>query len=120
MNYRESDIKTVSERVLQKRTNVHVVILSSLGNASGGGIQVDLGKGLADMMGGRFETIAVANRLITLLPEIGQQAAKAMAPGAKQFRIVLERPANASPALGRVGLAVNGKTLSNIGFEAAK
>jgi hypothetical protein len=120
MNYRESDIRKISERVLQKRTNIHVVILSSLGNASGGGIQVDLGKGLADMMGGRFESIAVANRLITLLPEIGQQAAKAMAPGAKQFRIVLQRPANASPALGRVGLAVNGKLLSNIGFEAAK
>jgi len=120
MNFRENDVKQVSQRVVQKRTNVHVVILSSLNNASGGGIQVDLGKGLADMMGGRFETIAVPNRLITLLPEIGAQVAKSMAPGAKQFRITLQRPPNASAELGRIGLAVKGKVLSNIGFQPVK
>jgi hypothetical protein len=118
LNFRESDVKTLSQRVAQKRTSVHVVILSSMNSASAGGIQVDLGKGLADMTGGRFETIAVANRLPTLLPEIGAQVAKSMAPGAKQFRITLQRPSNTSQALGRVGLAVKGKLLSNIGFQA--
>jgi hypothetical protein len=118
LNYRENDVKQVGQRVAQKRTAVHVVILSSLGNASGGGIQVDLGKGLADMSGGRFESIAVANRLMTLLPEVGAQVAKSMAPGAKQFRITLQRPGSSSQALGRVGLGVKGKVLSNIGFQA--
>ena len=118
LNYRENDVKQVGQRVAQKRTSVHVVIVSSLNNASGGGIQTDLGKGLADMSGGRFEAIAVPNRLLTLLPEVGAQVAKAVAPGAKQFRITLQRPASSSPALGRVGLAVKGKMLSNIGFQA--
>jgi hypothetical protein len=120
LNYRESDVKQVAQRVQQKRINVHVVILSSLNNASGGGIQVDLGKGLADMSSGRFESIAVANRLVTLLPEIGAQAAKAMAPGAKQFRITLQRPANATGDLGPVRIGVKGKLLSNAGFQATK
>ena len=118
LNYRENDVKQVGQRVAQKRTSVYVVIVSSLGNASGGGIQVDLGKGLADMSGGRFESIAVPNRLMTLLPEVGAQVAKSMAPGAKQFRITLQRPASTSQALGRVGLAVRGKVLSNVGFQA--
>lgn len=118
LNYRENDVKQVGQRVAQKRTSVYVVIVSSLNNASGGGIQVDLGKGLADMSGGRFESIAVPNRLMTLLPEVGAQVAKSMAPGAKQFRITLQRPANTSQALGRVGLGVKGKILSNIGFQA--
>jgi hypothetical protein len=120
LNFRESDVKQTAQRVQQKRINVHVVIVSSLNNASGGGIQVDLGKGLADMTGGRFETIAVPNRLVTLLPEIGTQAAKAMGPGAKQFRITAQRPAAASGNLGPVNLGVWGKLLSNVGFDAAK
>ena len=119
-NFRENDVKQVSQRVVQKRTNVHVVILNTLNSASGGGIQVDLGKGLTEMTGGRFETIAVANRLITLLPEIGAQVAKSSGPGAKQFRITLQRPGSTSPQLGRVGLCVKGKMLSNIGFQPGK
>ena len=119
-NFRENDVKQVSQRVVQKRTNVHVVILNTLNSASGGGIQIDLGKGLADRTGGRFETIAVANRLITLLPEIGAQVAKSAAPGAKQFRITLQRPSSTSPQLGRIGLAVTGKMLSNVGFQPGK
>jgi hypothetical protein len=120
LNYRENDVKQVGQRVAQKRTSVHVVIVSSLGTASGGGIQTDLGKGLADMTGGRFESIAVPNRLMTLLPEIGAQVARSMSPGARQFRITLQRPASAPQELGRVSLAVKGRLLSNMGLEASK
>jgi hypothetical protein len=120
LNYRESDVKQVAQRVSQKRINVNVVVLSSLNNASGGGIQVELGKGLADMTAGRFEAIAVPNRLISLLPEIGAQVSKSMGPGAKQFRITLERPASATGEVGPVQLGINGKLLSNVGFQAGK
>jgi len=113
LNYRDSDVKQIQQRIQQRRSSVQVILLNRMNSGSGGGIQTDLGKGLADMTGGRFESISVPNRLLTLLPEIGANAAKTMGPGAKQFRLTLQRPGGATGALGRVGLAVNGLLLSN-------
>jgi len=114
LQVRDSDVKQILQRVAQRRTNVQVVLLNAVASATLGSIQTDLGKNLADMTGGHFETINVPNRLITLLPEVGANVAKAMAPGAKQFRITVQRPGNANGALGQVGLAVTGKVLSNL------
>ena len=112
-NFRDSDVKTISQRVQQRRTNVQVVLLNWIHSGAAGGIQTDLGQGLANMTGGHFEAIAVPNRLLTLLPEIGANVAKAMGPGAKQFRLTLQRPSGATGALGSVGLGVSGKILTN-------
>jgi hypothetical protein len=65
------------------------------------------------MTGGRFEVINVPNRLMTLLPEIATNAGKSMGPGAKQFRLTLQRPNGATGNLGQVALGVNGKVLTN-------
>jgi hypothetical protein len=113
LNFRDSDVKSISQRVAQRRTGIQVVLLNGMNSGSVGSIQTDLGKGLADMTGGRFETINVPNRLLTLLPEIGANVAKTMGPGAKQFRLTLQRPGNGTGPLGQVGLAVTGKVLSN-------
>jgi len=113
LNFRDSDVKSISQRVAQRRTSIQVVLLNSMNSGSAGSIQTDLGKGLADMTGGRFETINVPNRLLTLLPEIGPNVAKTMGPGARQFRLTLQRPGTGNGPLGQVGLAVNGKVLSN-------
>jgi hypothetical protein len=112
-NFRDSDVKTISQRIQQRRTNVQVVLLNWIHSGAAGGIQTDLGQGLANMTGGHFEAINVPNRLLTLLPEIGTNVAKAMGPGAKQFRLTLQRPSGATGALGAVGLGVNGKILTN-------
>jgi len=114
LNFRDSDVKQISQRVAQHRTSIQIVLLNGMNSGSIGSIQTDLGKGLADMTGGRFENIAVPNRLLTLLPEIGANVAKTMGPGAKQFRLTLQRPGNGSGPLGQVGLAVTGKVLSNL------
>jgi len=114
LNVRDSDVKQIMQRVAQRRTGVQVVLLNGAPSAALGSIQTDLGKNLADMTGGRFETINVPNRLLTLLPEVGASVAKTMAPGAKQFRMTLQRPGNSNGALGQVGLAVSGKILSNL------
>jgi hypothetical protein len=113
LTYRDSDVKQIQQRIQQRRTNVQVVLINSMNSGSAGGIQTDLGKGLADMTGGRYESISVPNRLLTLLPEIGANVAKTMGPGAKQFRLTLQRPGGATGNLGQVGLAVSGKILSN-------
>jgi hypothetical protein len=113
LNFRESDVKSIQQRIQQRRSNVQVVLLNGMNSGSIGGIQTDLGKALADMTGGRFEVINTPNRLITLLPEIGTSVGKAMGPGAKQFRLTLQRPNGASGNLGQVGLGVAGKILTN-------
>jgi len=114
LNVRDSDVKQIPQRIAQRRTTVQVVLLNGMNTGSIGGIQTDLGKGLADMTSGRFETINVPNRLLTLLPEVGASVAKTMAPGAKQFKMTLQRPGSANGPLGQVGLAVSGKVLSNL------
>lgn len=112
-NFKESDVKTIQQRIQQRRSNVQVVLLNGMNSGCIGGIQTDLGKALADMTGGRFEVINVPNRLLTLLPEIGTNAGKSMGPGAKQFRLTLQRPNGATGNLGQVALGVNGKVLTN-------
>jgi len=114
LNYRDSDVKSISERVQKTHPNVHVVLLNGMNSGSIGSIQTGLGKGLADMTGGRFESINLTSRLITLLPEIGKQAAKSMGPGAKMFRLTLQRPGTPSGPLGKIAIGVNGKILSSL------
>ena len=114
LTFKDSDVKTIQQRVQQKRMGIQVVLLNGMNSGSIGSIQFDLGKGLADMTGGHFEAINVPNRLITLLPEIGTNVAKGMGPGAKQFKLTLQRPNGATGALGQVGIGINGKILSNL------
>jgi hypothetical protein len=114
LNFKDSDVKSISQRVQQKRPAIQVVLLNGMNSGSIGGAQTDLGKGLADMTGGRFEAINVPSRLLTLLPEIGTNAAKGMGPGAKQFRLTLQRPGNANGPLGQVGIGVNGKIIGSL------
>jgi hypothetical protein len=113
LNFKDNDVKQIQQRIQQRRSNVQVVLLNGMNSGSIGGIQTDLGKALADMTGGRFEVINTPNRLLTLLPEIGTTAGKAMGPGAKQFRLTLQRPNGASGNLGQVGIGINGKILTN-------
>jgi hypothetical protein len=112
-NFKEADVKSIQQRVQQRRSNSQIVLLNGMNSGCIGGIQTDLGKNLAEMTGGRFEVINVPNRMLTLLPEIGTSVGKAMGPGAKQFRLTLQRPNGASGNLGQVGLAVSGKILTN-------
>jgi len=112
-NFKEADVKSIQQRVQQRRSNAQIVLLNGMNSGCIGGIQTDLGKNLAEMTGGRFEVINVPNRMVTLLPEIGTSVAKAMGPGAKQFRLTLQRPNGASGNLGQVSLGVSGKILTN-------
>jgi hypothetical protein len=118
VNVRERDVNQVLERVQQRRTVVHAVVLTSVGRtASGGVIQGELGQAASQATGGRFENLAVPNRLATLLPEIGAQMAKTMGGSSRQFRVTVERPAGASGDLGKLGISVAGKLVSNVSIE---
>ncbi len=112
---RESDVQKTVQRVSQRGTTVHVVLLTSMrGAASGGVLQEELGQLLANNSRGRFEKIAVPNRVATLLPEIGAEVAKSLGGSSRQFRITVERPNGASGDLGKMSLGVVGKLVSNV------
>ncbi len=115
-NVRESDIKTLMTRVQQRHTIVHAIILSRVGSSiSGGTVQLDVAQAVASVSGGRYETLAVANRLVSLLKEIGAQVATSVGSGSKQFRVSVDR--TATGALGSLSLGVAGKAVSSVQLE---
>jgi hypothetical protein len=102
-NVRDNDVKNIFARIQKKPTTVHVVLLNSkTGSTSGGANQTQVGLAVTQATRGRYESIAAATRLATLLPEIGKQVAESAAKQSKQFRITVERPAGKSGDLGKV------------------
>jgi hypothetical protein len=116
-NARDSDVKKIMERVQARRTTVHVALLNKM--TGSGQIQLDLGQAAAGATGGRFEQFNVPNRMLSLLPDIGAQIAKASGPGAKQYRVIIDRPAGVSGDPGAVSLGIAGKTLTAVTMDAA-
>lgn len=103
-NVMERDVKNIFARIQKKPTTVHVVLLNSTtGSASGGANQTQVGMAVTEATRGRFENIAAATRLATLLPEIGKQVAGSVDKMGNQFRITVERPAGAKGDIGQVG-----------------
>ena len=117
-NVRERDIQQTMERLQKYRPVVHVALLTQVArSASAGVVQGELGQAAAQSTGGRFENLAVANRLATLLPEIGAQMGKTLGTGSKQFRITFERPGGASGDLGKLSAGVAGKIISTLTLD---
>lgn len=117
-NVRERDIQQTMERLQKYRPVVHVAILTQVGrSASAGVIQGEVGQAAAQQTGGRFENLAVPNRLATLLPEIGAQMSKTLGAGSRQFRFTFERPGGASGDLGQLSMGVAGKMVSTVTLD---
>jgi hypothetical protein len=117
-NVLERDVKRIFERIQNRPTTVHVILLNSTtGSASGGANQTQIGLQVTQATRGRYESIAVPTRLATLLPEIGKQVAASHEKQSHQFKITVERPAGKSGELGqlsagaRSGLALQGLSL---------
>jgi hypothetical protein len=117
-NVRERDVNQTMERLAKYRPVVHVAMLSQVGrSASGGVIQAEVGQAAAQSTGGRYENLAVPNRLATLLPEIGAQLGKTLGTGSRQFRFTVDRPGGASGDLGKMALGVSGKVVATVMIE---
>jgi hypothetical protein len=108
-NVLERDVKRIFERIQKKPTTVHVVVLNSTaGSASGGANQTQVGMAITEATRGRYESIAAATRLATLLPEIGKQVAASHEKQGHQFRLTVERPAGKSGDPGQVSAGARG------------
>jgi hypothetical protein len=113
---RESDLKAIMERVQQRHTTVHAIILSRVGgSASGGTVQLDLAQAVTSASGGRYENLAVANRLVTLLKEIGTQVATNLGSSSRQVRITVGRAS--AGALGAISMGVAGKQVTAVQLD---
>jgi hypothetical protein len=115
-NVRDRDVQQIQERIIKFRPVVHVILFNTgVGRTTSGGvIQGELGQAVSKMSGGRYENINVPSRVVTLLPELGGEMAKALGTGSRQFRITVERPGGASGDLGKVALGVAGKLVSSV------
>jgi len=107
-NVLERDVKRIFERIQKKPTIVHVVLLNSTSSSSGGANQTQVGMAVTQATGGRFENIAAATRLATLLPEVGRQVSESVKKQSNQFRLTIERPAGQSGDLGKVTAGARG------------
>jgi hypothetical protein len=101
----ERDVQRMLQRFAGRAAAVHVIILSTsnpAGRSANTNNQMIVGEQVAKVTGGRYETIAAATRLATLLPEIGAQIAKSHVRQKSQFRITFQRPTSATGPVGTI------------------
>ena len=106
---RDRDLDRMVRQFRSRAARIHVVMLGT--NATSptsivGARQVQAGKLLADETGGRYEAIAAATRIATLLPEYGELVADAHHFQSQQYLVTVERPAGATGALGELAMGV--------------
>ncbi len=107
-------LRTLGERA----ATVHAVMLAADGRSpTGGNYQTQVGLAATKGTGGRYESIAAASRLSTLLPEIGAQVARSHALQSHQFRVTLERPNKKSGAMGVLSIKTTGGQLPKLSID---
>jgi hypothetical protein len=116
-NVLDRDVKRIFERIQKKPTTVHVVLLNSTGSASGGANQTQVGMAVTQATGGRYENIAAATRLATLLPEFGKEVAASHAKTTNQFRLTVERPAGGKGDQVSAGIRKSGLVLQGLSMD---
>jgi hypothetical protein len=108
-NVRERDVNRIFSRLTEMPIQVHVVMLGGTGNSlSGGANTTGLGIAVTDGTGGRYENIAIANRLPDLLAELGALIAASHRLSAQQYLLTIERPEGKSGDLGQMGAGATG------------
>jgi len=113
----DRDFERLQRRIVQKAITVHFLILHGGGdrvNSVAGALQTEVGLQVTRLSGGRYENIAAATRLVTLLPEFARQIAESNLRQTHQYRITYERkdtrPAQRlSASLSRLRVGVNAK-----------
>jgi hypothetical protein len=116
---RDRDIKQLFERLQNRAITVHAVLAgastSSIGTSVANATQIALAA--TKQTGGRYESIAAATRLATLLPEIGAQVARSHARQSAQYRVTFERPAGKTGTVGNIGLGARGGVTVSLSLD---
>lgn len=104
--FNEYHVKRMMERFHKQSATVHVVMLYT-GIVGVGENQTNIGIGTTQLTGGRYEGINSANRLRTLLPEIGAQIARTRALQEHQYLVTVERPKGDTGPIGQLRIRSN-------------
>jgi hypothetical protein len=108
LNPSDRDYQALQDIVIKYGVTVHVIV-TSVGagiSSSGGVMQIEIGRTIAKVSGGRFDTLATSSRLATLLPELGAAIASRHDLQKHQYRVTYERPPNPKEPP-RVGVSVS-------------
>ena len=98
----------MAERLLTYPARVHVIMLSTGATSPNtliGARQVHVGKSIADLTGGRYEAIAAATRIPSLLGEFARLISEAHAFQSLQYMVTVQRPAGVTGQVGQMGAA---------------
>jgi hypothetical protein len=114
--FHEADVKKISDLAQRHQPVVFTALVNTVSSANVAGPQIEVGKGLAEMTGGRFESIGLANRLVTLLPEIAATVSNVLR--AKQLRVTAERPAGGP--MGQIAVDIPGINVIHLALDAAR
>jgi Ca-activated chloride channel family protein len=116
---RDRDVKQLFERLQSRAITVHAVLAGASTVSTGGTVAnaTQIALAATKQTGGRYESIAAATRLATLLPEIGAQVARSHARQSAQYRVTFERPAGKSGNIGQIGLAARSGVTVNLTLD---
>jgi hypothetical protein len=108
MSALDRDYQRLQKRIIDKAATVHFVILHGGGDrpaSVAGALQTEVGLGVTRLSGGRYENIAAATRLVTLLPEFAQQIGRSQLRQTNQYRITYQR--NSSQPAQRISASLS-------------
>ena len=103
-------VKQLFERLASRAITVHAILAGPSTVATGNSVADASRIALAatKQTGGRYESIAAATRLGTLLPEIGGQIAQSHSRQSAQYRVTFDRPAGQTGQDGNIGRSARG------------
>jgi hypothetical protein len=90
----DRDYQNLQKQIVQHGITVHFIVLNSGGERVGavaGALQTEVGIAVTKLSGGRYESLAAATRLTTLLPELAKQIAESNVRQTHLYRVTYER-----------------------------
>jgi hypothetical protein len=101
---REAEVDKMARQLQTYPARVHVIMLSATATQGSltGARQVHVGKSVADLTGGRYEGIAAATRIPSLLGEFAEMIGDAHAFQSHQYIVTVQRPDGATGTLGQM------------------
>ena len=102
---RDTEVTKMAGQLLTYPARVHVIMLSTGATSNTslvGARQVHVGKSVADLTGGRYEAIAAATRIPSLLLEFAEMIGEAHAFQSRQYMVTVQRPPGVTGTLGQM------------------
>ena len=104
----ERDVREIQERLSERGTVVHVLLMVTGPTLSSGANQTDVGLLATKTTGGRFETINIPSALGPMLTSFADQITKTFGASNGRYRVTVQRPSGKSGPLGKIGFVTRG------------